>query len=175
MSRDVPRGYAPRTRIVCTLGPASGDEAVLRIRRVTGAGIETRVEIGGLLKERKAVSFPGAAPRFPLLSARDARDVDYAVEQALDFLALSFVRSAADVRAVREHLGGRLPGCRLIAKIESQEGIDNIAAILEEADGVMLSAETAVGRYPVLAVAMMNQIVRYTECNAPRALKEETE
>jgi pyruvate kinase len=112
---------------------------VLQIKQVSSRGIETRVEVGGLLKERKAVNFPGAALQFPLLSEKDARDVDFAVEQELDFLALSFVRRAADVQAVRDRLGGRLPECRLIAKIESQEGIDRIDEILDAADGVMVA------------------------------------
>ena len=205
---------------------------VLQIKRITPAGIETRVEVGGLLKERKAVNVPGADLKFPLLSEKDARDIDFAVQQKLDFLALSFVRSAADVQAVRGYLDGRLPGCRLIAKIENQQGIDNIDRILDATDGVMvargdmgvcvpiyrvpliqkrilrlcrdrkklsitatqmlesmvenrlptraevsdvanavldgtdcvmLSAETAVGKHPVAAVTMMNQIIKHTE------------
>ncbi len=205
---------------------------VLAIRRITSRGVETRVEVGGTLRERKAINFPGADLHFPALSTKDARDIDFAVEQGLDVLAISFVRSAADVLAVRTYLGGRLPKCRLIAKIENQEGIDNIDTILDAADGmmvargdmgvcvpiykvpliqkdllkrcraagklsitatqmlesmvenrsptraevcdvanavldgtdcVMLSAETAVGRYPGETVSMMNHIIKYTE------------
>lgn len=205
---------------------------MLRLVDATRHRVRAKVVVGGLLKQRKALNAPGARLHFPPLSDKDREDIEFTVRNGLDFLALSFVRTARDVAVVREAIGGRLPDCRIVAKIENREGIRNLDSIIRAVDGimiargdmgvslpiyevpliqkriialcrarrklvitatqmlehmveyrtptraeatdianavldgtdcVMLSAESAVGKYPVEAVAMMNQIIRHTE------------
>lgn len=99
-----------------------------------------RVENPGMIKTRKGVNIPNVVLSMPFLSERDASDVKFGAENGWDFIAGSFVRRAADVLDIRKVLdeAGR-PEMQIIAKIENQEGFDNIESILEVADGVMVA------------------------------------
>jgi pyruvate kinase len=101
--------------------------------------VETLVVQEGVLGERKGVNIPESSLDFPALSDKDARDLAFAVDNHVDYVAQSFVRSAQDVLEIKRRLAGRLPHCRVIAKIESRDGIRNIAAILKAADGIMIA------------------------------------
>lgn len=213
---------------------------ILKIKSITASAINTRVVVGGLIKERKAVNFPGAFLKFPPISEKDLRDLEFIVEQKFDYIAQSFVRNSKDVLEVRNRVECSLPDCKIIAKIENEEGLSNIDSIIDAADGimiargdlgvcvpiykipliqkaiikrclkkrklvitatqmlehmvdyltptraevtdianavldgtscVMLSAETAVGKFPVETVDMMNMIIKYTELNSNQSGK----
>ena len=101
--------------------------------------LETVVVQGGALGERKGVNIPGVSLVFLSLSEKDASDLEFAVQHRVEYVAQSFVRSAADVVEVKRRLAGRLPRCRVIAKIESRRGINHMAAILRAADGIMIA------------------------------------
>lgn len=197
--------------------------------------LRTRVVEGGVLRDRKGVNlpFPVSTPAF---TPKDEEDLAFGLRMAVDCVALSFVRAAADLEKVRKWLRGRKAAVPLIAKIEKPEAVANIDGILEEADGIMiargdlgveaspeevpviqkrligranghgkvvitatqmlesmtghtrptraeaadvanavldgtdslmLSAETAVGRYPLEALRMMDRIIRHTEAQCP--------
>lgn len=222
---------------------APGDQVLLddgnielEVQRVTGDGLECRVVVGGLLGPNKGVNFPGSNLSAPALTERDREAVRAGVECGVDFFALSFVSQPSDLaeaRALVASLGGDTP---IIAKIERRRAVENLDAILAEADGVMvargdlgvemppeevplqqrriiagaaaemipvitatqmlesmvdsprptraeasdvanavwdmsdalmLSGETAIGRYPVESVAMMDRIIRRAESVAP--------
>ena len=127
----------------------------LEVLEVSEHRLKCRVLDGGTLGSRKHVNLPGVRVNLPSITDKDRQDIGFAIEQDLDFIALSFVRSADDVRQVREivqSVGGHQ---RLIAKIENQEGVDNFDTILESADGVMvargdLGVEVAYEELPVL-------------------------
>ncbi len=111
----------------------------LRAEKITAMEIICRVEHGGRLSSRKSVNLPGVSINLPVLSAEDKRDISFALAQDADFLAVSFVRRATDVIAVRqlvEEQGGRI---KIIAKIENEEGVNNFQEILEMADGIMVA------------------------------------
>ena len=114
------------------------DDGLLRLR-VTGAAgteVETEVEIGGELSDRKGLNLPGSKLSTPALTEKDKKDLAFAVgELHVDFLALSFVRTAADVREAQD----LADGTPVIAKIEKPEAIENLEAILDTADGVMVA------------------------------------
>lgn len=118
--------------------------------------MELLVENGGELSSRKSVNVPGAQLALPGLTESDEKDILFAIGNDYDFIALSFVRKAADVQAVRRLLeknGGE--SIQLIAKIENQEGVDNIDEIIRAADGVMvargdLGVEIPVEQVPVV-------------------------
>jgi pyruvate kinase len=204
----------------------------LRVESVEGELVVATVVDGGLLKPNKGMNLPGVKLSTPALTEKDRRDLEFGVRHGVDFVALSFVRQAADVeetKALIQSLGGTQP---VIAKIEKREAVADMPSILEAADGVMvargdlgvelsteevptlqkriiemangagravitatqmlesmidnprptraeasdvanaildgtdaimLSAETASGKYPVQAVETMARIARYTE------------
>jgi pyruvate kinase len=107
--------------------------------------LKCRVVTGGQLASRKGINAPGATLRFSALMPKDRVDAVFALEQGVDFLALSFVRRAADVRELRQFLKGKESDASttapvaIIAKIEKPEALSVFEAILAEADGVMVA------------------------------------
>jgi pyruvate kinase len=215
------------------------DDGLLELRVLSSDGVRLRAEVveGGLLGEHKGINLPGVALRTEALSEKDRADIAFGIAHGVDAIALSFVRSAEDVRLCREEMerAGRV--VPVIAKIEKPEAIENLDAILQAADGlmvargdlgveilpervpvvqkeicrkgnaagkpviiatqmlnsmierprptraeasdvanaiwdgadaVMLSGETAAGRYPLLAVQMLDRIVRDAEAAGER-------
>lgn len=93
----------------------------------------------GTLKSRKSVNVPAVALPLPSLSTRDVEFINFAVENELDFIAHSFVRSKEDVLAVRELLNSANSKIGIIAKIENRQGVENLDEIAEAADGIMVA------------------------------------
>ncbi|MCZ0703186.1 pyruvate kinase [Natronobacillus azotifigens] len=94
----------------------------------------------GLLKNKKGVNVPNVSVNLPGMTDKDAADIKFGIEQGVDFVAASFIRRAADVLTIREHLdsnGGK--DINIIPKIENQEGVDNLDAILQVSDGLMVA------------------------------------
>jgi pyruvate kinase len=205
---------------------------ILRVKSTSANSIKAVVVEGGILKERKGVNMPEAQLEFEGITEKDKQDIEFGIQQGVDHIALSFVRDENDVRQAAELIKPRLPKCKIVAKIESRQAIQNIDRIIDVADGimiargdmgiaipiqevpivqkriikkcnkagkfvitatqmlehmtehsrptraevtdvanaildgtdfVMLSAETAVGRFPDQAVRMMNEIIKFTE------------
>lgn len=204
----------------------------LRVRDVNGEDVLTVVEVGGPVSNNKGINLPGVPVSVPALSEKDEVDLRWALHAGVDYIALSFVRSAEDAEDVRKIMreeGVQLP---IIAKIEKPQAIENIKeiinafdafmvargdlgvecpledvpflqkrvierarrnakpvivatqmlesminspaptraeasdvanAVLDGADAVMLSGETSVGKYPILAVNTMSRIIESTE------------
>lgn len=199
--------------------------------------LKTKVIIPGLIKERKGINIPDVQLNFKGLTLKDKKDIDFCIENKVDYIAQSFVRSKDDMLILKKSLKNCPHKFQIIAKIENREGIKNIDEIIGVSDGimiargdmgvslpiyeipiiqkmiikkcnragkfvitatqmlesmaenlrptraevtdvanaiidgtdfVMLSAESAVGKYPAQTVAMMNNIIKFTE----RYLKE---
>ena len=111
----------------------------LTVLETTAADVRCRVENDGAMKNNKGVNVPGIRLSMPYMSQRDREDVLFGIREGFDFIAASFVRSAADVRELRRLLEENGSATRIIAKIENQEGIDNIDEILTVADGIMVA------------------------------------
>jgi pyruvate kinase len=94
---------------------------------------------GGILKSKRHVNLPGIRVNLPAITKKDKADILFAVEQQVDFIALSFVREAQDIRELRELMGEKARKIKVIAKIEDQSGVENLEAILDEADGIMVA------------------------------------
>ncbi|MBW2733007.1 MAG: pyruvate kinase [Deltaproteobacteria bacterium] len=123
----------------------------LEVLAVEDRCVRCRVDVGGLLTDHKGINLPGVALSTPALTEKDRHDLELGLELGVDYVALSFVRSAEDVKAAKA-LCGEIP---LIAKIEKPEAIDCIDAILEHTDGVMvargdLGVEMGPERVPML-------------------------
>ncbi|KAA0211185.1 pyruvate kinase [bacterium] len=101
--------------------------------------LAARVEVGGVLKSRKGINLPGSRVSAPSLTEKDARDLEFAAALGVDFFALSFVRSAADIQDLKQRLARLSCPARVIAKIEKPAALDELDAIIEAADGVMVA------------------------------------
>ncbi|OHE60595.1 MAG: pyruvate kinase [Thermodesulfovibrio sp. RBG_19FT_COMBO_42_12] len=197
-----------------------------------GGALRARVVEGGMLKDRKGVNLPGVNISVKSFTEKDEKDLLLGISMGVDYVAISFVRDANDVRKVKNWLKKKKQQIPVIAKIEKLEALNNIGEILSEADGIMvargdlgveipseevpliqkalidsankkgkivitatqmlesmtehlrptraettdvanavldgtdalmLSAETAIGRYPVDAIKMMDKIIKHTE------------
>jgi len=200
-----------------------------------GKNVNCTVIHGGILKSRKGINLPNTKVSAPSLTEKDLEDLEFGLENEVDWIALSFVRSADDIIDLRERIKKAGKECRIVAKIEKPEALENIDAIIEAtdavmvargdlgvevnmemvplwqkkmvqkckfaskpviiatqmmesmiqnprptraeandvanavldgADAVMLSAETASGKFPVAAVKAMNSVIDYIEQNA---------
>ncbi|GAB1256110.1 pyruvate kinase [Aurantivibrio plasticivorans] len=98
-----------------------------------------RVIDGGVLKSKRHVNLPGIRVNLPAITDKDRQDIQFGIDQEVDYIALSFVREAKDIRELREFLGPKANKIKIIAKIEDQEGVRNIEDIIREADGIMVA------------------------------------
>ena len=112
----------------------------LEVLEVRARDLRCRVLDGGVLGSRKHINLPGVRINLPSISDQDVADIRFAAEHDIDFLAVSFVRCAEAVRDARRIIAeaGGHP-MRIIAKIENQEGIDNLDEIIDAADGIMVA------------------------------------
>lgn len=207
----------------------------LLVNDTDGKNVNCTVVHGGILKSRKGINLPNTKVSAPSLTEKDLEDLEFGLAQDVDWIALSFVRSAEDILDLRERIQAAGKDCKIVAKIEKPEALENIDAIIEAtdaimvargdlgvevpqeivplwqkkmvekcklackpviiatqmmesmitnprptraetndvanavldgADAVMLSAETASGKYPVNAVKAMSSIISYLEENA---------
>ena len=194
--------------------------------------VKLQVIQGGVISSKKGVNIPGLKLKANIFTAKDELDIVFGIANKMDYVAQSFVRNKKDIKQIMELVKPHLPECKVIAKIENKEGVDNIDGIIDECDGimvargdlgvslpiyqvpilqkriinrtnrkkkldvtatqmlesmidnmrptraevsdvanaildgsdyVMLSGETAVGRFPVETVRMMRQIIEFTE------------
>ena len=111
----------------------------LVVRDKTDDFLLCEVQNDATLGSRKSVNVPGVRINLPSLTEKDRANIQYAIEKDIDFIAHSFVRNKQDVLDIKEILDAHNSDIRIIAKIENQEGVDNIDEILEVADGVMVA------------------------------------
>ena len=111
----------------------------LHVREVNGTDIVCRIENGGELGEKKGVNVPGVRVKLPALTDKDKEDIRFGVDAGFDFVAASFVRNADAIREIREILDEKGSAMQIIAKIENEQGIENIDSIIEASDGIMVA------------------------------------
>lgn len=228
--QNLPNDVIPGDRILIDDGNLE-----LIVNDTDGRNVNCTVIHGGILKSRKGINLPNTKVSAPSLTEKDIHDLEFGLEQEVDWIALSFVRSPEDILDLRERIQKAGKNCKIVAKIEKPEALDNIDeiiaatdaimvargdlgvevpqeivplwqkkmvekcklackpviiatqmmesminnprptraetndvanAVLDGADAVMLSAETASGNYPVNAVKAMSSIISYLEENA---------
>jgi pyruvate kinase len=145
----MPQDVRPGDRILLDDG-----EIELRVESTTGTDVVTRVINGGTLGERKGINLPGIKLPIPSLTEKDRENLKWAVQQNVDYFALSFVRSGQDCSEAKQIIKGLGSKAPLIAKIEKAEAIAHLDEIIAAADGVMvargdLGVETSVEFVPV--------------------------
>lgn len=101
--------------------------------------LQVKVVTGGVLKSRKGVNLPNVRISIPSMTEKDIKDLDFGLTQDVDYIALSFVRTAKDVRDIISRVRAAGSQAGIIAKIEKPEALDVIDEIIEEADGIMVA------------------------------------
>jgi pyruvate kinase len=139
-------------------------ELELKALRKNGAELVCSIENDGVLGSRKSVNVPGARINLPSLTDRDRAFLKMAAENEVDFIAHSFVRSKQDVLDVQKVLNSFKSDIKIIAKIENQEGVDNIDDILDHVYGVMvargdLAIEVPYEKIPVIQKMIINKCI----------------
>lgn len=133
------------------------DDGLLEFKVIgkEGRNLKAEVVVGGLLKSRKGVNLPNVKISIPALTEKDLEDLDFAIEQDADFVALSFVRTADEVYDLKRRLEAAGSLAKVVSKIEKPEAIDNIDEIIAASDAIMvargdLGIEIATEEVPVI-------------------------
>ena len=147
---DLARELTPGARILLSDGLIE-----LRVRGIRGRDVLCDVLNGGMLGEHKGINLPGIALSIPALTEKDKKDLKFGLSQGIDAVAISFVRTAADVSMVKQIIAGHHSDVPVIAKLEKPQAIDHLEQILQAADGVMvargdLGVEMAPEKVPVI-------------------------
>jgi len=111
----------------------------LKVLSKSADTVKCRVVSGGLLKENKGINLPGIKVSAPSLTSKDKRDIDFGIKNGVDYFALSFVRQADDLKRARARIARQGANIPVIAKIEKPEAVENLNAILQVADGIMVA------------------------------------
>jgi len=159
--------YAEFARDVKAGDPVLLNDGAVRLRVIGGNAVEVRCEVesGGPVSDRKGNNLPGVTLSTPSLTRKDMADVQFGIENGIDLLALSFVRKPQDLVRLRLYLEEKDAKLPIVAKIEKPEAVQNLAAILDEADGVMvargdLGVEMALERVPFIQKTIIDQARR---------------
>lgn len=137
----------------------------LEVKSTTDQEIRTVVVNGGEISSRKRVAVPGAFLKLPFLSDADRSDITFAAQHGMDYVAASFVRNAHDAMEIRRLLESLGSHMGIIAKIENQEGVDNIDEILQVVDGVMVARGDLGVEIPMEDVPIVQKQI-IAKCNA---------
>ena len=133
----------------------------LSVLRVDGVDVECSVINGGLLGEKKGINLPGIPVRVPSLTEKDEIDLEFAVGAGVDAIAVSFVRTADDVRHVKDRIAALGADTWVIAKLEKPQAIENLESILEISDGVMVArGDLGVEMPPEKVPAIQKHVIR---------------
>ena len=112
----------------------------LTVKEVNNDNIVCEVQNSGIVKNHKGVNVPGVKVNLPAITEKDRSDIEFGIEQGIDFIAASFVRKVSDVLAIREILEeNNAEHIKIISKIENQEGVENLDEIIEVSDGIMVA------------------------------------
>ena len=140
---------------------------VLRIKSTSVNSIKAVVVEGGILKERKGINIPDVDLKFKGITTKDKKDIEFGIKHNVDCIALSFVRDESDIRQAASLIKPRLSNCRLVAKIENRQAIENIDGIIKAADGIMIARGDMGVAIPIHEVPIIQKrIIR--KCNAAR-------
>lgn len=134
----------------------------LQVIAVRESEVIARVVVGGMIKSRKGVNLPGVKISMDSMTEKDIEDLEFGLTQDVDFIALSFVRSARDIQNAISRVRGAGSNAGIIAKIEKPEAVEVIDDIIEEADGIMvargdLGIEIASEKVPIVQKMIINK------------------
>src|ERR1700748_2985842 len=133
----------------------------LRVIEIPGEDVECEVINGGTLGEHKGINLPGMAVRVPSLTEKDENDLEFAIKNGVDAIAVSFIRTADDVRVVKQRIAALGADTWVVAKLEKPQAIDNLESILDVTDGVMVArGDLGVEMPPEKVPAIHKHVIR---------------
>ncbi len=136
----------------------------LKVVGIDGHEVKCQVIYGGPLKSRKGINLPDSAVSAPSLTEKDEKDLEFGLQQDIDWIALSFVRKADDVKYLKDKIKAAGKKMKVIAKIEKPQAIDNIDDIIEQTDALMV-ARGDLGVEIVMEEVPMIQKMLVHKCN----------
>jgi len=141
----------------------------LRIEKVVGAEVHTRVETGGDLRERQGINYPDGTLDIAAVTDRDLEHLDFGLAQGVDWVAVSFVRTEQDVARVKNHIEAAGFSTPVMVKIEKHEALEHIDEIIAAADGVMVARGDLGIEIPLEEVPMVQKdlIARANRASKP--------
>lgn len=169
-ARRVSTTYASLTKDVQPGDMILLDDGKLRLRvlEVRNNDVQCEVIVGGTLSAKKGINLPNVAVSTPSLTAKDMLDLEFGIRNDIDYVALSFVRSADDIRMLRKEIIGRIEKSRflpIVAKIEKPQAVVNIDEIIGEADAIMIARGDLGVELPPEDVPMLQKKI-IQKCNA---------
>ncbi|MHA6529654.1 pyruvate kinase [Paenibacillus sp. BAC0078] len=142
-------------------------EVKLEVTDKKPGSIATRVTVGGTIGSRKGVNVPGTRLRLPAITAKDKQDLQFLLEQQVDWIACSFIREEAHLEEIREYIAslGKYKQPGLISKIETVHAVLNFASIMKASDGIMvargdLGVELPFEQIPFIQKALLRECSR---------------
>ena len=133
----------------------------LRVQEVHGDDVVCDIVNGGMLGENKGINLPGVLVRVPSLTEKDAADLEFALKNGVDAIAVSFVRTGEDIRQVRNRVSALGSETWIIAKLEKPQAIEHLDGILQAADGIMVArGDLGVEVPPEKVPAIQKHIIR---------------
>jgi len=147
------------------------DDGKIHLRAVDHDGKRLKVKViqGGGLTERKGVNIPVLKLQSNIMTAKDEADLEFGIQNRVDKVAQSFVRNKKDIQRIVDIVRPRLPECKIIAKIESAEGVRNIDSIIDACDGVMVARGDLGVTLPIYKIPIIQKyIIRH--CNRLKKL-----
>ncbi len=111
----------------------------LEVEKVDSDDVTCKIIVGGPLRNTKGINLPGADITMPALSDKDKQDIAWGIQHGMEYLAVSFVKRASDIREVRKLVSSYGGNMKILAKIETSQAVDNIEEIIEVVDGVMVA------------------------------------
>ena len=140
-------------------------EIAMKVIRKEKDCLYCKVDNSGEIKTRKGVNVPNVKLHLPIISEKDREFIDFAIQNKLDYIAHSFVQHADDVLAIRKLLNEQNSTIKIISKIENQIGVDNIAGIIEQSDGIMvargdLGIEIAAEKIPIIQRKLVKSCIK---------------
>lgn len=137
----------------------------LKVLEIKGTDILCRVMNSGVVKNNKGINLPGVKINLPAITAKDKEDIIFGIQNDIDFIAASFVRKMSDVLEIKKILEEyKAEDIGIIAKIENQEGVDNVYDIINIADGVMVARGDLGVEIPPEEIPIIQKII-IKECN----------
>lgn len=158
--KEMPQSVAPGQSLLLDDGLIE-----LKVKSTTETDINTTVVRGGELKSRKGINLPHSTMKIPSITEKDVKDIHFGIDQGVDMMAMSFVRTSADVLALRRMVEEQGTDIPIIAKIEKHEGVKNIDSIIDVVNGIMVARGDLGIEIPMAEVPIVQKML-ISKCNA---------